>query len=379
MRRRRSRAAIAAAVVFAATAIAACSSAPKATPATTSATTTVVPATTTVVPPTTAEQATTTTTAATTTTTSTPTIPASTDAPATTVAPVTPLTIQQLLHLGRPIVLAHAGGEDQHPHSTPYGYAESVKEGVDMLDFDVQLSRDGVLVVQHDDSTGRTANADVKIADTDYADLLKLDNAYWFTTTCTCTGQPDSAYVLRGIRTGVKPPPPGYSPGDFIIPRFSDIVQRFPTMPLNIEIKGNGAPAIAAARELAKELTDLHRLSNAVVASFDDSIVDTFHQLAPTVEVTPGLNAASAFFLNHVALPAGERILQVPPKYGTLTVLTPESMAAVHAAGYVVWVWSDDESEENPASYASLLQLGVDGLNINVPDQGVAAVKAFKR
>jgi len=188
MRRRRSRAAIAAAVVFAATAIAACSSAPKATPATTSATTTVVPATTTVVPPTTAEQATTTTTAATTTTTSTPTIPASTDAPATTVAPVTPLTIQQLLHLGRPIVLAHAGGEDQHPHSTPYGYAESVKEGVDMLDFDVQLSRDGVLVVQHDDSTGRTANADVKIADTDYADLLKLDNAYWFTTTCTCTG-----------------------------------------------------------------------------------------------------------------------------------------------------------------------------------------------
>ena len=68
----------------------------------------------------------------------------------------------------------------------------------------------------------------------------------------------------------------------------------------------------------------------------------------------------------------------MPPKYGTLTVLTPESMAAVHAAGYVVWVWSDDESEENPACYASLLQLGVDGLNINVPDQGVAAVKAFK-
>ena len=309
--------------------------------------------------------------------------PANTEPPitpptaATTPAASGPLTIQELLDLRRPIVLAHAGGEDQHPHSTPYGYAESARAGVDMLDFDVQLSHDGVLVVQHDDSTGRTANADLVVADTDYADLAALDNAYWFTAACTCTDQPEAAYTLRGVRTGETPPPPGYTPDDFIIPRFRDIANRFPDLPVNIEIKGTGAPALAAATELAKELTELDLLDNAVVTSFDDTVVDAFHALAPSVEVTPGLALSSAWILNGTPLPAGMRILQLPPVYGDIDVLTAKSISDSHAAGYVIWVWPNDRIWENPDGYAKLLAMGLDGLNINVPDQGVQAVKAF--
>lgn len=287
------------------------------------------------------------------------------------------LTIQELLDLGRPIVLAHGGGEDQYPHSTPYAYAESVKAGVDMLDFDVQLTADGVLVVQHDDDTARTTNADLTINDTDYEDLAKLDNAYWFTDACTCTGQPDAAYTLRGIRTGDVPPPPGYSPDDFVIPRFEDIVQRFPNMPLNIEIKGSGGYAIFAAYEVARILTDHDRLANAVVTSFDDTVVDAFHELAPTVEVTPGLNLSSAFILGGTPLPEGMRILQLPPEFQGIDVLTPEHVAASHAAGYVIWVWPNDHKYENPAGYASVLEQGMDGLNINYPADGVQAVQDF--
>jgi len=288
-----------------------------------------------------------------------------------------PLTIQELLDLGRPIVLAHGGGEDQYPHSTPYAYAESVKAGVDMLDFDVQLTADGVLVVQHDDDTGRTTNADLTINDTDYEDLFKLDNAYWFTDACTCTGQPDSAYTLRGIRTGDVPPPPGYAPDDFVIPRFEDIVERFPNMPLNIEIKGSGGYAIYAAYEVARILTDHDRLANAVVTSFDDTVVDAFHELAPDVEVTPGLNLSSAFILGGTPLPKGMRILQLPPEFQGIDVLTPEHIAASHAAGYVIWVWPNDHKYENPAGYTSFLEQGMDGLNINYPADGVAAVDEF--
>ncbi|MCU1397151.1 MAG: glycerophosphoryl diester phosphodiesterase [Acidimicrobiales bacterium] len=306
------------------------------------------------------------------------TVTSTTGAPATTLTqPTGPLTVQQLLDLGRPIVLAHASGEDQHPHSTPFGYAESVREGVDMLDFDVQLTADGVLVVQHDDTTARTTNEDVAIADTDYADLAALDNAYWFTTDCTCTGQPDAAYLYRGVRTGAVPPPAGYAPDDFIIPRFSDIAEQFPTMPVNIEIKGSGDHAIAAANELAKELTELDLLDNAVVTSFDDSVVDAFHAAAPTVEVTPGLQLSSDFILDGKPLPAGMRILQLPVDYGDIHVLTPETIAASHAAGYVIWVWPDDRKWENPDGYAQLLSMGMDGLNINFPDQGVQAVRDF--
>jgi glycerophosphoryl diester phosphodiesterase len=288
-----------------------------------------------------------------------------------------PLTIQELLDLGRPIVLAHAGGEDEHPHSTPYAYAESVKAGVDMLDFDVQLTADGQLVVQHDDGTGRTTDQDLTIADTAYADLAELDNAYWFTTECTCTGKPDSAYILRGMRTGDVAPLPGYTPDDFIIPRFEDIVERFPNMPVNIEIKGSGANAIAAAYELARILTDHDLIDNAVVTSFDDTVVDAFHELAPDIEVTPGLNVSSAFILGGTPLPEGMRILQLPPVYSGIDVLSPEHIAASHAAGYVIWVWPNDRYYENLQGYASLLDGGMDGLNINFPDQGVQAVQTF--
>ena len=305
--------------------------------------------------------------------------PPPTDVVTTTTVPTPaePLTLEQLLQLGRPIVLAHAGGEDQHPHSTPYAYADSVTEGVDMLDFDVQLTKDNVLIVQHDDDVSRTTNGTGKIADMTYAELNALDNAYWFTTTCTCKDQPEAAYILRGMRTGSRPPLPGYTPDDFIIPRLRDIVERFPSMPLNIEIKGSGDAAIAAARELAIELTDLHRLANAVVTSFDDSIVTAFQGFAPTVEVTPGLALSTAFVLNKVPLPPGMRILQLPPEFQGVQVLTPETIAASKAAGYVIWVWPNDSKWENPEGYTKLLTMGLDGLNINFPDQGVAAVKAF--
>jgi len=156
--------------------------------------------------------------------------------------------VQQLLDLGRPMVLAHAGGEDEFPHSTPFAYGESVKAGVDMLDFDVQLTSDGVLVVQHDEDVERTTNGTGKVAEMTYDQLAQLDNAYWFTQACTCRDQPEDAYIYRGIRTGAKPAPPGYTPDDFVIPRFKDIASRFPALPVNIEIKPTGEAGVATAK-----------------------------------------------------------------------------------------------------------------------------------
>lgn len=288
------------------------------------------------------------------------------------------VTIDDLVASPRPIVLAHAGGENQHPHSTPYAFAESAKAGVDMLDFDVQLSKDGVLVVQHDDSVNRTTNGTGQIADMTYDQLAALDNAYWFTADCTCTGQPAAAYTLRGMRTGDKPSLSGYRPDDFIIPRFVDIVEAYPDLPLNIEIKGSGESAVAAAQELANILTVHDALDRAVVASFDDSIVQAFHAMAPSVEISPGLAASTAFILDGTPLPLNMRILQLPVEFQGIAVLTEATISASHAAGYVIWVWPDNrERWENQLGYDELLRMGMDGLNINFPADGVAAVKRF--
>ena len=69
-----------------------------------------------------------------------------------------PETIDELLAIGRPIVLAHTAGEDQFPGSTLFGFSESVAAGADMLDMNVLLTADGVLIVQHDLTVERTTN-----------------------------------------------------------------------------------------------------------------------------------------------------------------------------------------------------------------------------
>ena len=308
----------------------------------------------------------------------TTTVPARTST-TTTVAPTTTVaahaeTIADLLALGRPIVLAHTGGEDEFPGSTMFAYGESVKAGVDMLDLNVQLSHDGVLVIHHDDSVDRTTNGTGSVADLDLAALQQLDDAYWFTTSCVCKDRPEE-YLYRGIRTGQKPPPPGYTPDDFAIPTLRHLIERSPDIPLNIEIEGEGQRANDAATELIKELTELGRLDATVISSFDDATIDAVRQMAPGVETSPGINASAAWVLSGTPLPAGQRILQLPPTFDEIQVLTPDVIARSHAAGYVIWVWPNET--EDAALYAELLAMGLDGININFPATGVAAVQAF--
>ena len=287
-------------------------------------------------------------------------------------------TIDELLALGRPIVLAHTAGEDEFPASSLFAFGESVKAGVDMLDMNVLLTKDGVLIVQHDDTVDRVTNGTGAVADLTYAEIAALDNAYWFTTSCgACRDQPEADYLYRGIRTGDKPAPEGYTADDFAIPTFRQLVERFPDIPLNVEIKGDGAPAQAAADVLAAELAELGRSEAAVVASFDDAIVDYFHQIAPDVEVSAGLNVLTAYVLESTPPPAGMRILQLPPEYSGLEVLTPELIARATADGFPIWVWPNDRALENYDAYLAFLEQGIMGLNINFPAQGVQAVEAF--
>lgn len=280
-------------------------------------------------------------------------------------------TVAETLALGRPVVLAHASGENIHPHSSPYGYAEAVKAGVDILDMDVQLTKDGVLIIQHDDSVDRTTESVGKIAEMTFDEIHALDNAYWFTNKCTCKGEPDDAYLFRGVRPGYKEAPEGYTAEDFAVAKFSDIAAKYPDHLLNIEIKGTFPDAVPAAQKLADELAVLGAQSRAVVTSFDDEVLAAFAKMAPDVELTPGLDATSAYVLSKTPLPEGMRILQVPPEYEGITVLTDDLVARAHADGYVLWIWPNERKWENAEGYRTLLDMGVDGINAADPPVAV--------
>jgi glycerophosphoryl diester phosphodiesterase len=296
----------------------------------------------------------------------------------TTAAPAPEATtVDEVLAIERPVVLAHAGGENAHPHSTPYAYAESVSAGVDVLDVDVRLTGDGVLVVHHDEDVDRTTEGTGNVADMTYEELHALDAAYWFTEDCSaCTDQPDQAYLWRGVRTGEVDPPEGYGPDDFAVQRFEDLVEQYPDHVLNIEIKGAYPENVDAAEELARILTEQDRLDAAIVTAFDDELAEAFHELAPEVAITPGLDAMTRYVLADQPLPDGRTVVQIPPDYEGIEVLTPDLVQRAHEDGLVLWIWPNERDWEDAEGYGRLLDLGVDGINAADPPTAVEVVRS---
>lgn len=287
-------------------------------------------------------------------------------------------TIDELVNLGRPIVLAHTGGEDEFPGSTMYAFGRSMEAGVDMLDLNVVLTADGVLAVQHDLAVDRQTDGSGMVADMAFGEVHELDNAHWFTEECgVCPDQPESAYLYRGMRSGDVPPPEGYTADDFAIPSLDELLDAYPDIPLGVEIKAGGDVGRATADALVALLEERGRMNGVLVSSFSDDVIAYMQQIAPDVEVSPGPGPIAAFLLDGIPLPDGQRILQLPPVFGDQPLLIPEYIAAAHDAGYFIWVWPGNRELENKDAYRQFLVDGVDGLNINFPATGVAAVAEF--
>ena len=353
-------------------------------PATTSTTATTASATEPATPSTTA--APTTTAAASATVSATTTAPPTTTVPAptTTVPAPAASTIDELLALDRPVVIAHAGGDQDYPHSTVYAYSQAAAAGADVLELDVQLTADGVLIVQHDDTVDRTTEASGPVAELTLAEIQALDNAYWFVAGLWGDQtRPDDEYVWRGVRTGEVEPPPGFEADDFRVPTFREVAERFPHYVLDVEIKlqrgsdGEDDPAagIAAAAVLAEEIAELGREDSVIVASFNDEVLDAFAAMAPSVLISPGLEAMLGWYLADQPLDPSYRVLQAPFTYEGVEVVQPDVVDKVHREGRHLWVWlSGTDVLETQEFYADLLSRGVDGVIAGRPALAAAAL-----
>ena len=193
----------------------------------------------------------------------------------------------------RALNITHQGGENEAPSATMYAFERSMKLGSDMLEVDVNTTKDGKLAIIHDGSVDRTTNGTGPVADYTMAQLRKLDAAHWFVPLeGTTQDAPENQYVFRGVRTGQKKPPPGYGPGDFRPLELSELMDRYPGVPINIEIKGGVAEDDASYLHVADVLADFlnryGRTKGIVVASFNDAALAHFHQLAPDIDLAPG-------------------------------------------------------------------------------------------
>ena len=281
-------------------------------------------------------------------------------------------------------MIAHAGGDQDYPHSTLYAYAQSAAAGADILELDVQLTADGALIVQHDDTVDRTTEATGPVAGLTLAEIQALDNAHWFVPGLWGDqSRPAAEYVFRGVRGGIIEPPPGFGPEDFKVATFREVAERFPHHVLDVEIKLQRGPdgeadprsGIAASTVLAAEIAELGREESVIVACFNDDVLAAFQQLAPGVATTPATDELLAWWLAGEALYPRYRVLQVPFTYAGVEVIQPDLRERLRSEGLRVWVWlSGIDVLETRKFYAELLGRGVDGIIAGRPAEAVAAL-----
>jgi len=240
-----------------------------------------------------------------------------------------------------PVRFAHRGSRVLWPENTMTAFQGAVDLGYRYIETDVHVSRDGVIFIFHDDTLERVTNGKGLARDWEWAELKKLDAAYRF--------KPEAGYPLRN--KGIH------------IPCLEEVMAAFPDMMFNIDLKQPGIEALMA------DFISSHGYGERVlIASFKDRRLRRFRKLAGEgIATSAGLREAGVFWaysrLNKI-LETPAQALQVPVRMRGVTVVDKKMIAAAHAAGKQVHVWTVNDPEE----MQRLLNLGIDGIVTDRPD-----------
>jgi len=256
------------------------------------------------------------------------------------------------LQFGRPQVFAHRGGAALRPENTIAAFDHGLSLGADGLEFDVHLSRDGVVVVHHDATLERTTNGRGQLADLTAAELARLDAAYSFS--------PGAAtYPYRGNGIGVPP--------------LRDVLRRYRDIPIIIELKVNEP-------ELAHRTIDEVRAAGAIervsLGSFGTRVLRAARAYEPAIITGSSREETRlALYRSWVRWPVmnpAYQAYQVPELAGTTRVVSRRFVAYAHRAGIAVQVWTVNTKDD----IARLLDWGVDGIISDRPDVAVEVVRS---
>jgi glycerophosphoryl diester phosphodiesterase len=253
----------------------------------------------------------------------------------------------------RPLVYAHRGGAALRPENTISSFDNGLALGADGLEFDVHLSRDGVVVVHHDALLDRTTNAHGPLAARTADELAALDAGHWFRG-------PAGEFPFRGQ--------------GFRIPRLHDVLARYPGVPMIIELKVNQP-------ELARRAVDEVRAADAVArvsfGSFGWRVLNTVRKYEPRLVTGASREEVRlALYRSWIRWPSMRRQpyreFQLPERSGSLTIVSRRFIEYAHRANLPINVWTVNEA----ADIRRLADWGVDGIISDRPDTAVSVLGA---
>lgn len=250
------------------------------------------------------------------------------------------------------VVIAHRGASWDAPEHTFAAWDLALEQGADWLEFDLQRTADGVLVIFHDDSLDRIARgpaADCSglVRERTLAQLRGCDMGGWFND-----AHPDRA------RAEYQSVP---------IPTLDEALARYATRArLYIELKDPAsAPGMEAQLHEALARRGLVGADappgRLLVQCFHPEALERFHALAPEVPLVQLMADSVPAAQLDAAL---ERVATYARAIGpNHRLVDARLVAAAHAKGLLVHPYTVNEE----ARMRALLDLGVDGMFTDRP------------
>jgi glycerophosphoryl diester phosphodiesterase len=242
-----------------------------------------------------------------------------------------------------PLVISHRTNEGNSPENTLLGIARAIEEGCDVVELDVRATRDGMLVLMHDETLERTTADPRAILDVTYEELSRLR---W--------GAPQG-YEAQSIPTLAEAYAAVLAPDGK------------PRIAVEVDI-----PAPGLEREVAALIRRLRAEPYTLFTPSSEREVLLMQEHCPDVPVF--------FDITHDPLPPEEmaRRIRLAAALGvrainpTYRALTPGAIALAHDLGLEVACWTVDTMED----LAAMVELGVDAITTNFPQRLIALLEA---
>ncbi|MET8680257.1 glycerophosphodiester phosphodiesterase family protein [Streptomyces sp. NPDC004647] len=215
------------------------------------------------------------------------------------------------------LTIGHRGVMGLEPENTLRSFVRADREGMDVIELDLHLSKDGALVVMHDADVDRTTDGKGPIADFTLAELRELD-----------AGQGERIPVFEEVLDAVR-------------------------APLQAEIKDT-----AAAQALAEVMKRRNLVGRVEVISFHDEALGEIRRLLPDVRTALVASRYGTDVVDRaVAVGAGMLVLNI--RRLTLEVVERARAAELKVIGWVV----------NTQDHLRLVRaLGLDGATTDFPE-----------
>lgn len=259
-----------------------------------------------------------------------------------------------------PILVAHRGGDGEFPGNTLEAFynAYTVDSRV-IMETDVNITKDGVLILCHETSLDKRTNQSGAISDWNYSDLIEQKvNFGYHNTSDELTvftdenGKEIKPSDLEGYPEGLE----GRNAEIYLATTLEELITAFPNNIISVEIKQSGEIGLAAAREAIRLVEKYNAWDRIILASFHEEIYAEYCRLDKSGEVpdnfmySPAMGGAVKYYVLYllgldVFFTDGISVLQIPTsKYGfNLSSERLINNARMHNIATQYWTINDVE------------------------------------